>query len=59
MALTDKELIEEIEELGEGLTSWEAKFIDSIMKQLDVVGQLTRKQSATLWKIYKERVPDA
>lgn len=59
MALTDKELIEEIEDDGEGLTSWETGFIDSIMKQLDVVGQLTRAQSETLWKIYKERVPNA
>lgn len=46
----------ELDEHGEGLTTWEADFVESLMQQLRAGKTLTEKQRARLDQITEERL---
>ena len=49
------EMLVDIDEHGQGLTSWETKFIASLMGSTST---LTRNQWLALRRIHKDRVPE-
>lgn len=44
-----------LDEAEEKLTDWERNFIENIMSQVSIYGQLTQKQEEILERIYAER----
>lgn len=54
-----RELAEEVDELGEGLDSWEVEFVESMLRLLRCGNPvlLTSKQRWKLEHIYLKRVP--
>jgi hypothetical protein len=52
-----REQVDEIEQLGKGLTNWELQFIESISDQLTGGRPLTERQAEVLDKIYTEKCP--
>lgn len=47
-----------LDEEGEGLSSWECEFLDSLMGQVDKGRCLSSKQTETLNKIMMERMDE-
>lgn len=52
---TDQEVLEELDENGEGLTPFEIEFVERITQLLRDGHQLTKPQSAKLRQIAEER----
>lgn len=52
---SDRDLCEWIDEHGKGVTSWEASFLDSVLKRLDRGDPLSEKQRKVLDRIYEDR----
>jgi len=55
MANDIEEMLQDIEHLGEGLTSWEEDFIESIRDQFNRKQWLTPRQEEILERIHEER----
>lgn len=53
--MTDQELIDELNEIEEGLTSWELKFVDDLPNKLRKWGKLTEGQRSMAAQILEER----
>lgn len=49
-----KDLLDQIDEEGKGLTDWEIEFVDSMMKQIDSK-EPTKKQLDIIDRIIKQR----
>jgi len=47
----------DLDENGEDLTSWEANFVDSLMKQLRAGHRCSDLQRSTLERIREQRLP--
>jgi len=52
--MTHQDLLDEIDEQGEGVTGWEIGFIQDYIERKRTT--FTRRQSEILCKIYRERV---
>ncbi len=52
-----REVVEDIEQRGHGLTSWELQFVESISDQLTQGRPLTERQAEILDKIADEKCP--
>lgn len=52
------DIIEDIDQYGEGLTSWETEFIASVQERIDEYRELTSKQEGILDQIYEDRVSE-
>lgn len=52
-----REMVEEIEQLGKGLTPWELGFLESVSDQLTRGRPLTERQVEILDKIHDEKCP--
>jgi len=48
-------LLDDIDDNGECLTTWEANFIDDMMKRIDSGKPLTDKQIKTIQQIHDDR----
>lgn len=51
-----RKVLQEIDDHGSGLTSWEVGFVESVTRQLERGVTLTAKQSEQLSKIHDARV---
>lgn len=49
-------MLEELENLGHGLTAWEQQFLEQVMDDFDRDGALSDDQKRKLEEIYEERV---
>lgn len=56
--MTTDEMIEEIDEHGEGLTTWETEFISGLMARDGTRQVVSRKQHEIIRRIFRERVPE-
>ena len=56
--MTHEEKLEELLELEEGLTAWEAKFVSDVDRQLRDARMLSGRQLETIDRIYRERIED-
>lgn len=52
----DHELLEELDDEGRGLTTWEADFVESLWQRLEVADELTERQREKLEEIADERL---
>lgn len=57
-ALDDAALIDDIEERGVMLNSWEAGFMESAVRGHAKYGRVTERQREILERIHEERVPE-
>ena len=49
--------IEDVNNVGRGLTDWEKNFIESITDQFEQTGRLSEKQEEILERIYANKTP--
>lgn len=51
-----RDLLEDIDDNGDGLNSWECEFVDSMLKRLEDGGLLTESQREKIVEIHEQRV---